>query len=437
MSLFKPFCIYLVCITTFGIAPSIAQSMSDLSKADRGLIDYLLNLSVEIKGNSNRDVISIIQSDQYPCAFLDVDEYQKSDNLYLATFNSELQKAKTKFTFIDRDIIEDENVGKVKYFRFPSYASFSSEEITVVSQLRNTFDNSVSVHFQNFYLSSQSATGVILPRSKSFKYKLNDLAPISNFIGYQLVAATRLLNGNLSMIVKYDYETLSYSMFKDIGSGGLGTISRGKEIKSIYEIVILDKIGQTIIRKADYILPEKFFVRLAPNGGIVIISQIQFKPERVHNTTKESLKEYFSENKGMSVTIFDENLNIERYLPIESKKDQRIKDPRLIGVVSDRDKIFIHYASNQSGILNQETFTMSEVSFADGSIKHYTSNSILEEYKYFTYDFGFVYKDELFLVHSFVNGNPMWEERNFYRMRRINNGLELSVLKPAFINLKN
>jgi|APTNR8051073442_1049403.scaffolds.fasta_scaffold02409_8 hypothetical protein len=405
--------------------PSVTSAQSKTA-----LIDYLMNVAVQDQESFNIGFNHILLNENYIYPFVD-------DALYLTSFNPNTKTVKTDYTYLTRKLVMEESLGKVEYSRFIIGQSiFNADQLLIYSYLENTFDKTNYIHFENYTLSKSNDKIYTLPQ-KSSKFSLKKFEPIPSSVSKYSPVCVRLLSGNLLMVMGYDYETLSNQLYKDIGSGGLGTISKGKEIKRLYKLVIFDKTGQVIMSQANYILPDKYKIRVGPEGTFALVSDNTFRPEKVQNISLETLKEYSNAKIGIAFTLFDEKLNVTKFEEVEIKKDARIKDARLIGSISNRSKLYVLYASNQLGLLNKEIFAINEYTFADGTSNKYTSSTILDEDNYFGFDVGFAFNEDLFLLKYNAPRHAWnWTDLKFHRVKFVPNSLEITEIKIPFVKLK-
>lgn len=413
-------------ITTVDFSNYIPEAVSTnvmAAKNEKALIDYFMNVAFYDKEAFLNGFNHMLLNESYIYPF-------KDDELFVTSFNTATRTASTDYTYIPGKMIIEESLGKVEYLRHVIGQSiYNIDDLVVSSYIESSFDKSSYLHFEKYSLSQSNGKIYFLPR-KSIKHSLKSFEPITGSISKSSPYCVRLLNGNFLMVMRYNYETLSNQLYKDIGSGGLGNISRGKEIKTIYKLVVFDKDGETVLKKANYILPDMYEIRLGPGGTFVLVSDNIFRPEKMQNASIETLKEYADVKNGIAITLFDENLNVSKFEQVEIKKDPRIKNPRLIGSLSDRNMLYIFYASNQEGLVNKETFTISEYSFVDGKSKRFISSTILDQNDYFGFDVGFVKNGEIFLMD-----HGSWDNLRFYRIKH-GSELEISEFKVPFINVK-
>lgn len=410
--------------------PETAPSNVIAAQSEKALLDYLMNVAIQDQESFNIGFNHILLNENYIYPFID-------DALYLTSFNANTKTVKSDYNYLTRKIVMEESLGKVEYSRSIIGQSINNvDQLLVYSYLVNSFDKTDYIHFENYTLTKSNDK--IYPLSgKSSKFSLKKFEPIQGSISEYSPTCVRLLNGNLLMLMGYDYETLSNQLYKDIGSGGLGTISQGKEIKRLYKLVIFDKEGQVILSQANYILPDKYKIRVGPGGTFALVSDNIFRPEKVQNISLETLKDYANAKAGIAFTLFDEKLNVAKFEQIEIKKDPRIEDARLIGSISNKGKLYILYASNQLGLLNKEIFAINAYSFSDGASSKYASSTILDEENYFAFDVGFSFNDDLFLLKYNAPRHAWnWTDLSFHRIKFTANNLEISEFKVPFVKLK-
>lgn len=370
---------------------SSTGTRSDLNAKSR--IDFLLNLAGLKKEWFRTESIEILKNPNY--------QYTYSDELfdYLCSFDTTTAKITFAKGLRENEIELNESIGKIKYVkRLIRKSSVKQNQYTEISILNSKFDRSVKLFFQDFHTEGN----LILNTNKGFIHEVKNLDPMPNPTE-RTFSAYRLSNGKILIKLKCGYEALTSQLYRNIGYKGANSISQGVETRHLTLLLTLDESGNTINSRAVYLFPENYQVCLGLDGGFAIVAEDTFKPTLVQHISIDALKEFSDKKNGISVSFFDSNLVLKKFELVDKKRDERIKDSRLLSATSNEKKLVVLFASNQTGTLNEETLTANVYDFKDFSHQQFVNEQSLKIEPYFLVNSTFLDGD----VAYFVKAQPV------------------------------
>jgi hypothetical protein len=354
------------------VTPPPISAQTNLEKTR---IDFLVNLAALKKYEDfSAGCLELLKNPNH--------QYTLTDNGfdYFGSFDPATGKVTFASKLTDNEIEINENVGKVKYIKSTSFRSiYRPNQYTEISTLKSKFDGSTKILFQVFRIENRN----ILKSSSDNTYELKGFEPMPNSIEREM-SMFQLSDGQILLILKYGYEALTSKLYRDIGSTGVGSISRSTETRYLTQLVSFSEDGRLVNTKMTYLFPEKYEVRPGPNGSFAIVASQTFKPVLLQKLSVDVLNEFSSRKDGIGLTFFDSNLSIRKHEQVDKKKDERIKDSRLISATSDTNQLMILFASNQTGSINEEALTANIYDFNNFSfVKQLVNEQSLKIDPYF------------------------------------------------------